>query len=448
MGLPEGFPRDVIEEAARASRLDPERGDEHEDALEIDLLTIDPPESVDLDQAFHAERDGDGYRVHYAIADVGWFVSAGGALDAESRRRGQTLYSPDTRTRLYPPELERAASLLPGAVRPSLLWSFQVDPSGATARAEVRRALVRSRRRLTYQEAQASLDTGSPPESLMVLREVGELLRKRERERGGVSLNVPAQEVVREGDIFRLAFAAPLPVEGWNAQISLLTGMTAASLMLGAGVGLLRTLPPVPAGALVDLHRTAEALEVVWPEGVGYAAFLRSLEPHRPEHATLMAFATRLFRGGGYTVVTPQPADMEHHAIGAPYAHVTAPLRRLADRFANEVVLAVSAGRQPPGWALAALPDLPGLMAEADRRADELERRIVDYVEAAVLEPRVGETFRATVIESFHRGATVQLREPAVRGYCRGTGLSLGARLRVRLVEADPVKERVVFAPA
>lgn len=453
MGLPADFPREAVEEAARVSRLDPERSDDHEDALDIEFITIDPPQSVDLDQAFHAERAGEGYRVHYAIADVGWFVSPGRGLDAESRRRGQTLYSPDTRTRLYPPELEQAASLLPDAVRPSLLWSFDLDAEGATAHADVRRALVRSRRRLTYQEAQTFLDSGSAPESIRVLQEVGKLLRTREGERGGVSLDVPAQEVVREGHGFRLAYAAPLPVEGWNAQISLLTGMTAAALMLEDRVGVFRTLPPLTPESLADLRRTAQALEVTWPEGLGYAKFLRSLDPHRPEHAALMVFATRLFRGGGYTVSTPKRAEMErtkleHHAIGAPYAHVTAPLRRVADRFANEVALAVASDRPPPAWVLAALPDLPGLMAQADRRADELERRTLDYVEASVLAPRVGETFPATVIESFDRSGTVQLREPAVRAHCRGTGLLLGQRLKVRLLEADPAKERVVFGPA
>lgn len=120
----------------------------------------------------------------------------------------------------------------------------------------------------------------------------------------------------------------------------------------------------------------------------------------------------------------------------------------MADRFANEIVLAIAAGGAPPPWAMEALPELPQIMADADRRADELERRSLDYVEAAVLEPRVGETFDALVIEAFDRGVIIQLREPAVRAYCKGRGLALGDSLRVRLVEANPRRGIAEFVPA
>jgi exoribonuclease R len=452
--LAEAFPSDVLDEATHVAGRDPSSSDQHADRLDLDLLTIDPPESVDLDQAFHAERDGRGFRVHYAITDVGWFVAPGGAIDAESRRRGQTLYSPDLRTTLYPPPLERSASLLPGSVRPAILWTFDLDEHGGARAVDVHRALVRSARRLTYEEAQRVIDSGAADESLAVLRDAGMRLRERERARGGVSLAVPAQEVTRSEGSYRLLFRCPLRVEEWNAQISLLTGMSAAAFMLGSGVGLVRTLPPVPDDVLAELRLTARALHVTWPERVGYAEFLRALDGSNPEHAALMARATRLFRGGGYRVVAGEssgregPSQLMHHAIAAPYAHVTAPLRRVADRFANEIVLSIAAGRAPPAWATEALPQLPGIMADADRRTDELERRSLDYVEAAVLESRVGEAFDALVIESFDRGGTVQIREPAVRAYCKGHGLPLGKRLRVRLVEADPRRGIVQFLRA
>ena len=90
------------------------------DVTELPFLTIDPPGSMDLDQAMHLERRGAGFRVRYAIADVAAFVRPGGAIDAEAHRRVETLYSPDTRTPLHPPVLsEGAASLLPGQVRPA-----------------------------------------------------------------------------------------------------------------------------------------------------------------------------------------------------------------------------------------------------------------------------------------------------------------------------------------
>jgi exoribonuclease R len=453
MGVPEGFPPAVLEEAGEAAVR--QTGDSHHvDRLDLELLTIDPPESVDLDQAFHAERTGAGYRVHYAITDPGWFVTPGGAIDGESRRRGQTLYSPDLRTTLYPPALERAASLLPGAVRPAILWTYELDERAAPFDVRVHRAEVRSDRRLTYQEAQEAIDAGKANESLKLLRELGVRLTALERARGGVSLAVPAQEVVRADGSYGLLFRRPLPVEEWNAQISLLTGMAAASLMLRAGIGLVRSMPPVSADVLAELRLTARALHVQWPDHMGYAEFLRGLDRRDRGHAALMAYATRLFRGGGYAVVSRPTSergdheDLVHHALAAPYAHVTAPLRRVADRFANEIVLAIADGREPPFWAEETLPLLPRIMAEADRRSDELERRSIDYVEATVLQSRIGELFDATVIEAFERGATVQLRDPAVRARCRGARLTLGARVKVRLVEASPRRELVLFAPA
>jgi exoribonuclease R len=109
--LPESFPPAVETEAHNAAEALKLRPD---DVLDLPFLTIDPPGSMDLDQAMHLERHNGGYRVRYAIADVASFVSPGGAIDTEARLRGETLYSPDTRTPLHPPSLsEGAASLLP-----------------------------------------------------------------------------------------------------------------------------------------------------------------------------------------------------------------------------------------------------------------------------------------------------------------------------------------------
>ncbi len=126
---------------------------------------------------------------------------------------------------------------------------------------------------------------------------------------------------------------------------------------------------------------------------------------------------------------------------------MTAPLRRLADRFCNEVVIALCAGIPPPAHTVAALPELPALMAASHDRAGELERRIVDFVEAAVLESRVGEVFQGVITEVSKRGGTVQLRDPAVRGRCDAHDLPLGEEIQVRLVEADPDKGIVSFVP-
>ncbi|MFF1902420.1 RNB domain-containing ribonuclease [Kitasatospora sp. NPDC058218] len=446
------------EQAAESPRL-PEY-----DATDLPLFTVDPPGSRDLDQAMHlAHRPGGGYRVHYAIADVAAFVRPGGEIDAEARRRVQTLYFPDHRVPLHPARLsEDAASLLPGETRPALLWQLDLDADGGVVLADLRRALVRSHRRLDYTDVQRAVDAGGADEQLALLAAVGRLREEQERARGGVSLPVPEQEIEETLHGYVLGYRALTPADGWNAQISLLTGMAAAELMLDAGVGLLRTLPAAPAAAYERLRRTARALDVDWPDGLPYPDLIRSLDPDAPLNAAFLNECTGLLRGAGYrafdeTQGLPAPADPAHAALAAPYAHCTAPLRRLGDRYAQEVCAAVAAGESVPDWAREALPGVPALMAAGDRRSAEVERACVDLVEAELLAGREGEDFPAVVIdvdEQRPARGTVQLREPAVRARCdaaggaggaNGAALPLGGRIVARLTQADAVTRTVRF---
>ncbi|WP_404960364.1 RNB domain-containing ribonuclease [Streptomyces sp. 147326] len=454
LGVPSEFPAAVLAEAEHAA-AHPRLPDL--DSTDIPLFTIDPPSSVDLDQAMHlAKRSSGGYRVHYAIADVAAFVTPGGPLDAEAHRRVTTLYFPDGRVPLHPAVFsEDAASLLPDRTRPALLWRFDLDSDGRVETVDVRRALVRSRAKLDYDRVQKAIDTGAAEEPLALLADIGRLREALEQERGGISLNVPEQEVVEHDGTYSLAYRAPLPADGWNAQISLMTGMAAAELMLATGTGILRTLPNAPDGAVGKLRRAAKALRIDWPHHVPYAELVRSLDPHRPAHAAFLQECTALLRGAGYTVFTggdrPDPAI--HAAVAVPYTHCTAPLRRLVDRYTGELCVAAVAGAEPPPWAVAALDTLPREMAEGTRLANTVERESVDLVEAAVLKDRVGETFEATVIDVDDREplvGTVHLEDPAVVGRVKSTTrpLPLGDRIRVRLAEADPGSAKILFAPA
>ncbi len=442
---PGAFPPEALAEAERAARSPrlPEL-----DRTDLPMITIDPPGSMDLDQALHLERSADGFRVWYAIADVGAFVDAGGALDAELSARGVTLYAPDVRVPLHPPVLgEDAASLLPGQVRPALLWQLDLDGEGRLVDTGVQRSLVRSRERLTYDEVQTKVDAGTAGPVLGLLQEIGELRQARSRERDAVDLPTPDQEVVLDArGRPELVLRAPLPCEGWNAQLSLLTGTAAAALMLSGSVGLLRTLPPPEPDAVASLRRSALALEIDWPEGTSYGDVVSGLDARVPEHAALLTLATRLLRGAGYTAFDGQaPEQPLHSAVALPYAHCTAPLRRLADRHVGEVCLALAAGTAVPDWARSALPLLPEVMAGATRRASAFERAVVDAAEAVVLAPRVGERFDAVVVESGPKGGAVQLHSPPVRARCEGADLPLGQAVTVELVTADPVARTVQF---
>jgi len=221
------FPASVEEAAAKATaspRLpDPDRTD-------IAFVTIDPASALDLDQALHIERAGDGFVVHYAIADLAAFITPGDPVDIEANRRGETLYGADSKIPLHPKSIsEDAGSLLADQVRPALLWTITLDATGEGTDVNVERALVKSRAKLSYDEVQAAIDDGTADEMYTLLKEVGQLRMEREAARGGVSLPLPEQQIDITGDRWKLEF---------------------------------RTLPPADPRDVLRLRRTARALKV------------------------------------------------------------------------------------------------------------------------------------------------------------------------------------------
>ena len=500
--VPTAFPPEALAEAEAAATSWAQDGparllaDGARDARDLDLVTIDPPGSMDLDQAVLLERlparseaagasvgDVPGsaatYRVHYAIASLATFVTPGGALDAELSRRGETIYAPDVATPLHPEVLSHgAASLLEDVDRPACLWTIDLDARGEVVSARVERALVRSRARLTYGQVQAAIDgegtlpSSAPTDLPGLLAEIGRLRLEREVARGGISMTTPEQVVeVTEAAAsaedsesaeapgpsgYRLAYRVPVPAEQYNAQISLLTGMCAARIMVECGVGILRTLPPARPEDYARLRRVAAALGIDWPAAQPYSELVRGLDHAVPAHAAFMDQAMSLFRGSGYLAFgaggVGVPADDEasdaeeavHSAIAARYAHVTAPLRRLVDRYGEEVCIAACAQAPVPEWVLQALPDLPGIMEQTGKRARAIGRGALTALEALVLRGHEDEVFDGVITSERDGRGELVLTEPAVVTEVRGGSgqsggrLPVGERVRVRLLSADP----------
>jgi len=307
---------------------------------------------------------------------------------------------------------------------------------------------------------QAELDAGTAAPVLQLLKEVGLKRVELERLRGGASLNMPEQEIQQLPDGgYRIVAAPPLPVEDWNAQISLMTGMAAAALMLRGKVGILRTMPAPDEASLRHFHRQTHALGKPWDGEMRYGEYLRTLDPTDPRQLAIVHSAGMLFRGAGYTPFDGTvPNAAVQSAIGAAYAHSTAPLRRLVDRFVLVICEALSNGTEVPAWAREALPSLPAIMGTSDQLAAKLERLSLDTVEAALLVNHVGQEFDAVVISgpkpakgangssNGNGGKTngngngpsgiVQIAEPAVTARCPGE-LEPGTKVRVRVVSSD-----------
>ena len=442
------FP-DEVQQAAERDASNPRLPDL--DRTDLELVTIDPVGAMDLDQAMHLERSADGYVVHYAIADVMAFIAPGDPVDVESHVRGESLYGADSKIPLHPTSLsEGAASLLPDQVRPAFVWTIGLDATGAVRDAHVERARVRSRQRLDYAGVQPQVDRAPEGSTLALLKTVGELRLAQEAARGGVSLPMPSQEVDVEDDQWRLEYREMLPVETWNAQISLLTGIAAASIMLEGKVGIVRTLPPAPDWAVSRLRRTARALGIDWPSSQSHPDFIRSLDPSHPAEAAMVVACTSLLRGAGYAAFDGQlPDQTEHAALASSYAHVTAPLRRLVDRYGLETCTALCAGEPVPEWVRAGLADLPAIMQKSGQRARAYENAVLNLVEALTLRNRVGEQFKGVVIEHDHddeRKGVVMIREPAVEAPVTSQSpLPVGEEVSVTLATADPTTRKVSF---
>ncbi|KAA0023063.1 RNB domain-containing ribonuclease [Antrihabitans cavernicola] len=448
--LSEEYPAEAVAEATAA--VDAHAG-EREDRTDLPFVTIDPPSSMDLDQAVHIERTAaGGFIVHYAIADVGAVVVPGSVLDKETRRRGQTFYLPDGSLPLHPRELsEGSASLLPDQTRPVALWTIELDATAAVTQFSVRRALVKSIARLDYAGVQADADAGTLHPSIADLPAFGALRAAAALQRGSIELKLPEQEVVpadEQKSTWRLELQPRTAADDWNAEVSLLTGMCAAQLMIEARIGLLRTLPPPDPEAEVAMRKTAGALGLDWPTTTSVGVFLAELPANAPDTLVMMTAATTLLRGADYAAFDGTLPDLlEHSGIGAPYAHVTAPLRRLSDRFATEVCLAVSAKTDVPAWARDALPELSEIMRGSDSLANKVERACIDLTEAFVLAPRVGQKFSAVVVKSADgkRDSEIFVNDPPVLAKCTGAPPE-GQVVSVQLTTADITKRAVAFA--
>lgn len=449
--IPQEFPDDVVDQACALEAAPPPFPD-HDDLTGVEFVTIDPDGSRDLDQAMHISRAGDGFVVRYAIADVAAWVEPGSPIDVEARRRGQTMYAPHATVPLHPRQLsEGAASLLDdGRPRPAMVWTHELDPAGEVTSTTLQRAMVTNRARLSYPQAQAGMADGSAVETVRLLAEIGPLRERVEIARGGISLNLPDQEIVAEGNRWVPVFRKLLPVEDWNAQISLLTGMAAAELMLAGRVGVLRTLPPAEDFAVARLRHAARTLGVEWPAQASYPDFVRSLDPTDPRQLAVLEKCTMLFRGAGYVAFDGELPDgnLIHSALAAHYSHATAPLRRLVDRFVLETCHSLVSGTRIPAWVGDSLAELPETMAASGRRAKSYERGAIALAEALVLEHRVGEIFDAVLIDVHPKTGvgTFQIAEPAIEATLRAKPGEVGQHLRVRLDKVDIVRGEVTFS--
>ncbi len=434
--VPADFPAAVMAEAEAAATRRP---DQHIDRTATPFVTLDPAHSTDLDQAFAIDRAGAYLLLHYAIADVAWFVADDGELDGEAWRRGETLYLPDGKAPLYPPVLSQgAASLLPDGPRPAIVFTIRIAPDGEVALDGAERALIRSRAKLAY-------ETVRPSDLPADFSELAARIAASEARRGAARVDPPEQQVTAlPGGKFELVFRPYLPSEVHNAALSLAANLAIAKALHSHRTGLFRVMAEPDAGALQRLRHTARAFALNWPGDMPLDAFETSLDPAVPREAAFMLAIRRAGNGASYRPWREGETPW-HAAMAATYAQATAPLRRLADRYVVMATLAIAGGAPVPAAITDAFERLPKVMARAGARTAQVDRAVIDLAEAVMLDGDVGRVFDAIVTDLDERGARIQLSELPITERVTAHDVVPGDAVRVRLTEVDVARRRIAL---
>ena len=489
--LPEEFPEEVLHEA---NRFEPDvraRDREgREDLRELPLVTIDGADAKDFDDAVYAEPvRGGGWRLVVAIADVSYYVRPGSPLDVEARARATSVYFPDRVLAMLPEQLSNhLCSLMPRVERLAFVCDMRVSKVGKLSRGRFYEAVIRSHARLTYDQAwnylqsqqggaaAATLDPQLSPAvcaSLQALYAVYGALKKSRDARGALDFR-GGETKARIGDDGK--------IEGFYAITRNDAHRLIEECMIAANVEAAVALRMAKAGSLFRVHgqpedkRVTELQKVLHALQVG-ATFSEKPTPRefrqlvdrlaaRPDGLLLEGLVIRSLAQAVY-----QQTNIGHFGLALEeYAHFTSPIRRYPDLLVHRALKAAVLQNTTSGhkYSNAELQALGAETSQRERRADEASRDVMGYLKCLYLQPRVGETFDATISSALEFGLFVQLKEAPIDGLVHisaipgdywelengGMGLvgqrtgrrwQMGDEVRVRLSRVDLTQRQIDF---
>ncbi|OJT95151.1 MAG: ribonuclease R, partial [Alphaproteobacteria bacterium 65-7] len=430
-GIPTEFPAAVIEQAKAAQPVDPKG---RTDLRAIPLVTIDPPDARDHDDAVWAGPDDDdrnpgGHIVLVAIADVAHYVTPGSALDKEAFKRGNSAYFPDRVVPMLPEELSAdLCSLKEGVDRPCLVARMVFDARGRKRGHTFLRAVMRSAARLTYAQAQAAFD-GKPQDdmSATVRRTLADVwaayqsLTLARGKRDPLDLDLPERRIIlgADGKVASIAYRERLDSMKLIEEFMVLANVAAAEALESKRTPLIYRVHDTPSKeklfAFSDFLRT---LNISFAKGqvVQPGVFNRILAGAKgsPHEAVMNDVVLRSQAQAVY-----DPANIGHFGLNLDkYAHFTSPIRRYADLIVHRALIRAF------GLGEGGLTDkeIAGLAATAEhitmteRRAMAAERDSTDRYVAAFMEDRIGQTFDARVTGVTRFGLFVRLAESGAEG--------------------------------
>ncbi|MEZ5818882.1 MAG: ribonuclease R [Hyphomicrobiaceae bacterium] len=482
-GIPDEFPDVVMREVAHLPDLDQ---DGRTDLTSIPLLTIDPRDARDHDDAVAAVPDTDprnegGYIVTVAIADVAYYVRPGTRLDREAELRGNSVYFPDRVVPMLPERISNdLCSLREGELRPCLAVTMTIDRNGQKRRHQFQRGLMRSAAKLAYEDAQAAFD-GKPGDKAKPLVESAleplwaayQALKRARDSRAPLDLDLPERKIIMDaqGQVARIVIPERLEAHRLIEEMMIQANVAAAETLEQQNATCVYRVHDRPSKEkLANLARFLETLDIKLPKGEGLrpADFNRVLERARtlPVADLVNEVVLRSQAQAEYAT-----ANIGHFGLHLQrYAHFTSPIRRYADLLVHRsLIQALKMGTD--GLRKEDVPrlaDVARSISEAERRAMAAERETSDRLLSAHLADRIGAQFPARISGVTRSGLFVRLRETGADGFVpistigrdfwhhdedlhaligerTGLGFRLGDNVEVRLVEALPTAGALRF---
>ncbi len=482
--IPQEFPADAIAESEAAK---PATLAGREDWRSVPLVTIDPPDAKDHDDAVHAELDDDpnnkgGYIVSVAIADVAFYVRPNAPLDREALRRGNSVYFPDRVVPMLPERISNdLCSLKPGEPRGALAVRMVIDKDGRKRSHTFHRILMRSAAKLAYAQAQAAID-GRPDDTtgplldqiLKPLWTAYALVKRARDERDPLDLDLPERKILlkADGTVDRVTTPERLDAHRLIEEFMILANVAAAETLEKKALPLIYRVHDEPTVEKVhNLREFLKTLEMPFSAtgALRPTVFNRILAQVKGRDAEPLV----------NEVVLRSQAQAEYSAENyghfglnlRRYAHFTSPIRRYADLIVHRALirgLGLGEGALPENETFETLNEVAAAISLTERRAMKAERETADRLIAHFLADRVGATFEGRISGVTRAGLFVKLTETgadglipvrtlgseyynydenrhALIGSRSGAMHRLGDEVQVRLVEAAPVAGALRF---
>jgi ribonuclease R len=483
-GIPHVFPHAALHEADAAK---PAMAQGREDWREVPLVTIDPVDAKDHDDAVFARPDTDaknpgGFVIDVAIADVAHYVTPGSALDREAVTRGNSVYFPDRVVPMLPERISNdLCSLKPGVDRAAIAVRMVISADGRKREHRFHRVLMRSFAKLHYAQVQAAIDgqpddTTAPLMALVVapLYEAYAALKRARDERGPLDLDLPERKIVLKPDntVDRVITPQRLEAHRLIEEFMILANVAAAETLERANTPLIYRVHDEPAPEkLNSLREFLATLDISLPKTgalrpAGFNRILGRVKGRDAEHlvneVVLRSQAQAEYASENYG----------HFGLNLKrYAHFTSPIRRYADLVVHRALirgLKLGDDGLPASETVQTLGEVSARISAAERRAMAAERDTVDRLIAHFLADRIGTVFEARIGGATRAGLFVRLDDTGADGFIPAATLGgqyfrydddahalvgdddgetyrLGDKVTVRLVEAAPVAGALRF---